>query len=199
VAFTASLFLKKLPEIAQSVVCRAFTPPMFFWGALSLQFRLLISLLQFFNVENPQLVAFLRLCISVLMLFLVVKLRPYKSIYTFWLDVICYACLAAQFGLQVMATTLEHVGFDVRGRDEEDFFDRMEILGTVIRYAPSNISAVSAVHFCARYITFDPLQAFSHRSIHRRVVEISLHFEEYSKRDFHARCRYGAQSQAFLF
>jgi hypothetical protein len=140
VAFTATLFLKKLPESAQAVVCRAFTPPMFFWGALSLQFRLLISLSQFLDNDYPHLVAFLRMCLSILMLFFVTNFRPYKSPRTFWLDVVCYACLTALFGLQLMEKALEYVGFDVKGTDEQAFFDRMKTLSAVFRYASSNIS-----------------------------------------------------------
>lgn len=107
VAFAAALWFNKLPENARAVVCRSFTEPTFYWEALTLFFRLMMALLQFLNVSFPNALAFSRMLLSNGMLLLLMTLRPHVFDYTFWVDVVCYTCLSAQFGLQTILASID--------------------------------------------------------------------------------------------
>jgi hypothetical protein len=109
-AFFAALWLNKLPIDARAVVCCALTEPMFFWQALTLGFRLFFSVSQFLQVTHPNLLAFIRMLISLGMFFLLLNTRPHLFARTFWLDVLCYACLIAQFGLQTLFAERDYLG-----------------------------------------------------------------------------------------
>ncbi len=109
-AFAVALRLKKLPQSARDAVCSKYTEPMFYWGTVTLTFRLLISVTLFMRVDFPNLLAFLRLLLSAAIFFLLVYSRPYVRPRTFWVDVACYVCLIAQFGLQIIATTRDFLG-----------------------------------------------------------------------------------------
>ena len=132
VAFAVALQLNKLPKKARAAVCHAYTTPIFYWGALTLGFRLLISATEFLQVEYPNLLAFIRSSLSVGMFFLLVNLRPYLQPHTFWVDVVCYACLIAQFGLQIMAAERDYLGV-VASPNQNQFFQAMSTLSTVFR------------------------------------------------------------------
>jgi hypothetical protein len=110
VALAAALLRNKLPASARAAVCRPFTERMFYWGAVTLGFRLLISLTQFLRVDYPSLLAYVRLCLALGMFFLLLYTRPYKHERTFWVDVVCYVCLIAQFGLQALVESFDVFG-----------------------------------------------------------------------------------------
>jgi hypothetical protein len=134
VAFFAALWLNKLPEDARAVVCRAFTEPMFYWETLTLAFRLLISVIQFLQVAFPSLLAFMRMMFSLVVLILLVNLRPHLFTHTLWLDVVCYGCLVAQFGLQTFSATFDNLGLDVLP-EQRGFYSAMRTLSNVFRFA----------------------------------------------------------------
>jgi hypothetical protein len=83
---------------------------MFYWGAVTLGFRLLMSLTQFLRVDYPSLLAYVRLCLALGMFFLLVYTRPYKYVAAFWVDVTCYVSLIAQFGLQALVESFDFLG-----------------------------------------------------------------------------------------
>jgi hypothetical protein len=136
VAFAAALLRDKLPASARAAVCRAFTERMFYWGAVTLGFRLLMSLTQFFDVgKNSNVLAFARSCLSTCMLVLLVYCRPYKHQLTFWFDFTNYACLVAQFGLQALAESFEFFGVDPAIDDfHQSLFLRVVTTMTVLRW-----------------------------------------------------------------
>jgi hypothetical protein len=136
VAFAVALQQNKLPEKARAAVCHAYTTPMFYWGAVTLGFRLLISLTEFLQVEYPNLLAFVRSFLSIGMLVLLVNLRPYVQPHTFWVDVVCYVCLIAQFGLQTMAADIDYLGV-VASPNQNQFFQDMSTLSIVFRFLAS--------------------------------------------------------------
>jgi hypothetical protein len=76
-AFAAALRLKSFPPSARDAVCGKYSGPMFYWGAVTLSFRLLISAAQFLRVDYPNLMAFVRSSLSMGVLVLLVHLRPY--------------------------------------------------------------------------------------------------------------------------
>jgi hypothetical protein len=130
--FAAALYLKMLPQSAQDALCAKFTAPMFYWGAVTMAFRLLISFSQFLRVDFPNLLAFLRLSLSTGMLMLLMSLRPYVHDCTFWVDVTCYACLIAQFGLQAFSADREFLGV-AQSLDQQAFLSDVSISSAVFR------------------------------------------------------------------
>jgi hypothetical protein len=131
--FAAALRLKKLPQSARDAVCGKFTEPVFYWGAVTLFFRLLVSVTQFLRVEFPNLLAFVRSFLSTGVIVLLVNLRPYVDERTFWVDVVCYACLIAQFGLHIISATRDYLAISTTSSDVKTFFRSVSALSTVAR------------------------------------------------------------------
>jgi hypothetical protein len=133
-AFAYALHHNKLPQSTRDVVCGKLTEAAFFWGAITLAFRLLMSATQFLRVESPNLMACVRLMLSVGMSLLLVFLRPYVRMRTFWVDVSCYICLIAQFSVQTIQSTREHLRV-LHQPEQEGFYTSLLNLSTVIRSA----------------------------------------------------------------
>jgi len=161
VAFAAALRLNKLPENARAAVCQAYTTPMFYWGAVTLGFRLLISVTLFLQAGLPNVLALVRLFLSTCMLLLLVHLRPHVDPSTFWVDVVCYVCLIAQFGLQTMVADRDFLGVAASQSDFlAAFFQDVSTLSTVFRCdakADANLTAarspaIADEHNCYRYL-----------------------------------------------
>jgi hypothetical protein len=141
-AFAVALRLKNIPPSARDAVCGKYSGPMFYWGAVTLSFRLLISVAQFLRVDYPNLMAFVRSSLSMGVLVLLVHLRPYVHERTFWVDVACYVCLTAQFGLQTFATTRDFLGV-AESSDSRVFFTSVSTWSTVIRFLPVGVFATA--------------------------------------------------------
>ena len=139
VVFAAALWLNKLPEDARAVICRNFTEPVFYWGAVTLSFRLMISLLQFLQVVLPNLLALIRMILSTAMLIMLVHLRPHVLVQTFWVDVVCYVCLIAQFGVQTMFADREYLAV-AELEEQKTFFRAMSKLSSAFRSTASSFS-----------------------------------------------------------
>ncbi len=140
VVFAAALWLNKLPEDARAVVCRNFTEPVFYWGAVTLAFRLLISISQFMGVAFPNLLALIRMFLSVAMLILLVQQRPHILIQTFLVDLVCYVCLIVQFGFQTLFADREYLGV-AQLEEQKDFFDALSKLSTAFRFEVTSTAA----------------------------------------------------------
>jgi hypothetical protein len=131
-AFAAALRLKKRFRTARDAVSGKYTGPMYYWGSVTLSFRLLISAAQFLRVDYPNALAFTRMLMSVGVFSLLLYKRPYVYQRTFWVDVACYLCLIAQFGMQTFATTRDFLGV-AESSDRERFFRAVTTLSSVIR------------------------------------------------------------------
>jgi hypothetical protein len=131
-AFAAALRLEKLPQSARDAVCSKFTGPMSYWAAVTLSFRLLISVTQFLRVEYPNMMAFVRLFLSIGVLFLLVYYRPYVHNRTLWVDAACYVCLIAQFGLQIITATCQYLGV-AESSVQGSFFQSVSLWSAIIR------------------------------------------------------------------
>lgn len=141
VAFFAALWWNKLPANARAAVSCNFTQPVFYWEALTLEFRLLIAVMQF--VEGyANLAAFVRMVLSLGMLCLLMTLRPHIYSRTFWMDVLCYACLVAQFGLQSFFAGIDYFAV-IYTHEQKNFVGAMNTLIVVIRYMPVPVAAVT--------------------------------------------------------
>jgi hypothetical protein len=132
--FAAALRMKKLSQSARDAVCGKFTAPVFYWGAVTLTFRLLVSATQFLRVDYPNVLAFVRLLLTVGVFFLLIHLRPYVHERTFWVDVACYVCLIAQFGLQGFGADRDYIAVEVTS-EQGSFFQIVATSSTVIRRA----------------------------------------------------------------
>ncbi len=125
---------------------------------MTLGFRFLISVTQFLQVEFPNVLSFVRLFLSAFMLVLLVNLRPYVQPYTFWVDVVCYVCLIAQFGLQTMAADRDFLGVPASPK-QAVFFQAISTLSTMFRspaYCMHHtcVTPASDAHLtsCRRYV-----------------------------------------------
>jgi hypothetical protein len=137
IAFAGALLRNKLSEQARRAVCRAYTERLFYWGAVTLGFRLLMFITPLIvNVQYPNVSAFAHLVLSVIMFCLLMHHRPYVSVHTFWIDACCYMCLIAQFGLQTISSTRDALGT----LQQPTFFDSVEVL----RRMPGLASAPSS-------------------------------------------------------
>jgi hypothetical protein len=131
-AFAAALRLKQFPPSAREAVCGKYSGPVFYWGAVTLSFRLLISVAQFLRVDFPNLMAFVRSSLSMGVFSLLLYLRPYFHVRTFWVDVACYVCLIAQFGMQGFAANRDFLGV-AESSITAGFFADVSTWSTVIR------------------------------------------------------------------
>jgi hypothetical protein len=130
--FLVALWRNMLPGNARSVVCRAFTERVFYWPALTLGFRLLISVVQFAQSVNPIVVAFLRTLFSLSMSILLTNLRPHVFDYAYWMDVSCYSCLVLQFSLQTFFAGVGYLAVTVTA-DQEEFSNSLRRLSLAFR------------------------------------------------------------------
>ena len=110
-ACCSSLGRRRLKTTAQDAVCDRFTAPMFYWGAATLSFRLLISVTQFLRVDSPFLLAFVRSMLSIGVFFLLdICIRSFVNNSPFCIDLTGYACLIAWFGLKMIGAEREIFG-----------------------------------------------------------------------------------------
>jgi hypothetical protein len=131
-AFAAALRFKQFPPSAREAVCGTYSGPAFYWGAVTLSFRLFISAAQFLRVDFPNLMAFVRSSLSMCVLVLLVYLRPYVHTRSFLVDVACYVCLIAQFGLQGFAANRDFLGV-AESSSTAGFFTGVSTWSTVIK------------------------------------------------------------------
>ena len=157
VVFWLLLKFNKIPSATKSVVCSAYTDSKYYWGAMSLLFRFLMTVLYATAREFPSITAFALLVSSVCMLVLLTALRPYAQQRTYYMDMFCYVCLIVQYAVQVLVRTSESLGFAV---DKENSFRPVlvnaAIASQVLRCACDFIhSSVSSVTVAlGRYAPF---------------------------------------------
>jgi hypothetical protein len=170
VVFAAALLCNKLPASAHSCLCSAFTERMFYWGAVTLGFRLLIPLTQFLRVDYPSLLAFVRSFLTLVMFFCMVYCRPYKYEKTFWVDVTCYTCLIAQFGLQALVESFDFFGVVPSSTALlQNVFAGASTMIIVLRYSCSSLQYFSCT------LTFAPSQVHSSHCVCLRLAEDKIH------------------------
>jgi hypothetical protein len=156
VAFFAALWWNKLPANARAAVSCNFTEPAFYWEALTLEFRLLISLMQFLE-GYANLTSFMRMVLSLGMLCLLMNLRPHISSRTFWVDVMCYACLVAQFGLQSFFAGINYFAV-IYTPDQKNFVRSIKILTVVIRSCIlPNCCRLCSRSLCSHHLRYLPV------------------------------------------
>jgi hypothetical protein len=108
--FAAALRWKRLPHNVRAAVCSAYSQSRFYWGAVTLFFRVLMSIMFATLREFPSTAALLQSFLCVTMLILLTYLKPYRLATTHHLDVMCYATLIMQFVLEIFVRSSDSLG-----------------------------------------------------------------------------------------
>jgi hypothetical protein len=109
-AFAAALHSRRLPPNVQVVVCGAYSESRYYWGAVTLLFRLAMSIMFTTIRDTPSTVALIQCFFCVAMIMLLMHQRPYRHAATYLFDIFCHAVLVVQFGLMVMGTVSDSLG-----------------------------------------------------------------------------------------
>ena len=108
--FAAALRWKRLPHNVRDAVCSAYSESRFYWGAVTLFFRLVMSIVFATIREYPSTAALVQSFLSMAMLPLLTYQKPYRAASTYHLDVLCYVSLAMQFVLEVLVRDSDSLG-----------------------------------------------------------------------------------------
>jgi hypothetical protein len=137
VLFCAGLKSGKISSHTRALVCSAYTDSRYYWIAVQLVFRFIVTVISATVSEVPS-VAAMSMCIcSIFMLVMLVAFRPYVDKRTHCMDVFCHTFLIAQFLLQSVARVSESVGFSIQeGSHFYDFVKMAAYSSFVLRFVP---------------------------------------------------------------
>jgi hypothetical protein len=107
--FAYLLLYSKLPISARYAICNAYTDNFFFWAAVTLSQRTLMSLVAAFT-NNPSAGHCVLLVIAMFMTLLLIQCKPYKEVATYRIDLICHICLILQLLCAILADASDSVG-----------------------------------------------------------------------------------------
>jgi len=113
VLFAAALRWKRLPLKIQTIVCSAYSESTYYWGAVTLAFRLVMSVVYASVREFPSIAALVQTALCFAMLMMLMHLKPYRHSFTYYFDVLCHVCLAIQFVLEVLVRSTESLGISI--------------------------------------------------------------------------------------
>jgi hypothetical protein len=142
----------------QKAVCAAYLQSRFYWGAVTLLFRLAMSIV-FTNIRDiPSTAALIQCFLCVTIIMLLMHQKPYCHAATNVFDVFCHAILVVQFGLVVIGTVSDSLGF-VPGKDNIyfDTLNRAAEATLYLRYQPRFFSSnfCTIVSICSlRFVPF---------------------------------------------
>jgi hypothetical protein len=112
-AFWALLKFNKIPAALKAIVCSAYSNSRYYWGAASLLFRFLMTVIFSTSRHFPSITALALLICTVFMFAFLIMLRPYVEQRTYYMDIFCYICLIVQFALQGIVRASESLGVAV--------------------------------------------------------------------------------------
>jgi hypothetical protein len=137
VLFCAGLKFGKISSHTRALVCSAYTDSRYYWIAVQLVFRFIVTVISATVSEVPS-VAAMSMCIcSIFMLVMLVTFRPYVDKRTHCMDAFCHTFLIAQFLLQSVARVSESVGFSIQeGSRFYDFINMAAYSSFVLRFVP---------------------------------------------------------------
>ena len=113
VLFVAALRWKRLPPKIRTTLCSAYLEPKYYWGAVTLTFRLVMSVVYAGIQASPSIAALVQLALCFAMLLLLMYQRPYRIDSTYHFDVLCHVCLIMQFVLEVLDRATESLGISI--------------------------------------------------------------------------------------
>jgi hypothetical protein len=109
--FAAVLYFRWLPENALKAVCGAYSESRFYWGAVTLLFRLAMSIVFTTIRVIPSTAALIQCFLCVAIIMLLMHQKPYVHAATYLFDILCHAILVVQFGLVAIGTVSDSLGF----------------------------------------------------------------------------------------
>lgn len=147
--FWALLKFNTIPKTTKAVVCSAYNDSTYYWGAVTLFFRFVMTVLFATAREFPSITALVLMICSVCMLVLMIMLRPYVEQRTYYMDIFCYICLIVQFALQVLVRTSESLGAAVTSTNSfRPVLQNAATASTVLRCVCLNSFFVLQVMIC---------------------------------------------------
>jgi hypothetical protein len=108
--FAAALHFRLLPQHVQMVVCSAYSESRYYWGAVTLLFRLAMSILFTTIRDTPSTAALIQCFLCVAMIMLLMHQKPYCHAATYLFEILCHAILVVQFGLVAIGTVSDSLG-----------------------------------------------------------------------------------------
>ena len=109
----AGLKFNKIPKDTRAVLCSPYTDAAYYWVALALMFRFIVSVLSATIRQFPSVSAGVISVCAVCMLMLLLTQRPYVDQRTYYMDVFCHFCLIVQFVLQCLSAASESLGLSL--------------------------------------------------------------------------------------
>jgi hypothetical protein len=124
----AGLKFNRIPAHVRAVLCSPYTDDTYYWVALALLFRFVVSVLSATVRQFPSVSAMVLLFCTVCMLMLLMTHRPYVDQRTYYMDIFCYFCLIVQYMLQSLAGAPESLGLSLNQNSR--FFDTVRDAST---------------------------------------------------------------------
>jgi hypothetical protein len=109
----AGLKFNRVPSRVRAVLCSPYTDAAYYWVALALLFRFVVSVLSAMVRQFPSVTAMVLSVCTLCMLMLLMAQRPYVDLRTYYMDIFCYFCLIVQFMLQCLAGASESLGLSL--------------------------------------------------------------------------------------
>jgi hypothetical protein len=108
--FAAALYFRWLPQDAQNSVCGAYSELRYYWGAVTLLFRLVMSIVFTTIRDSPSTAGLIQSFLCLAMIMLLMHQKPYCHAATYLFDIFCHSILAVQFGLVSMGSVSTSLG-----------------------------------------------------------------------------------------
>jgi hypothetical protein len=143
----AGLKFNRIPVHVRATLCSPYSEAAYYWVALALLFRFIVSVLSATIRQFPSVSAMMLTMCTVCMLLLLQSKRPYIDQRTYFMDFFCYFCLIVQFLLQCLAGASESLGLSLNQNNR--FFETVR-----------DASTASAIVQCAFLVT--QVRTFSH-------------------------------------
>jgi hypothetical protein len=133
--FVAALRSKRLPQNVRTSLCGAYSESRFYWSAVTLIFRLAMSIVYTTIRSTPSTAALIQSFLCVAMLVLLVRQKPHRSAATHLFDILCHAILIIQYGLVGIGTVPDSLGFVPRQNNLYfDSLNRAAVANAFLRY-----------------------------------------------------------------
>jgi len=160
VLFAAALRWKRLPLKIRTTVCSAYSESKYYWGTVTLAFRLVMSVVYASVREFPSVAALVQSFFCVSMLVILMHLKPYRQPITYCIDVLCYLCLIIQFVLEVLVRATESLGFSLPSDNNfSTSLDNSYRASFALRYVHAKLQRIKPIKSHINCAPFTPLHA----------------------------------------
>jgi hypothetical protein len=138
----AGLKFNRIPARVRAWLCSPYTDAAYYWVALALLFRFIVSAVSATVRQFPSVSAMVLSVCTMCMLVLLLTQRPYVDQRTYYMDIFCHFCLNVQFMLQCLAGASESLGVSLNQNNR--FFE-------TVRDASTASATVQCVFMLACY------------------------------------------------